>query len=53
MSEPSDVRLKGWKPQNLNTSYAKDANWAKECVIGWNTATLASGRRQAVRFMPM
>ncbi len=27
MSEKPDVRLKGWEPQKLNTSYAKDANW--------------------------
>ena len=29
MSEQPDVRLKGWKPQKLNTSYAKDASWTK------------------------
>ena len=27
MSEQPDVRLKGWEPQKLNTSYAKDAVW--------------------------
>ena len=29
MSEQPDVRLTGWKPQKLNTSYAKDASWTK------------------------
>ena len=29
MSEKPDVRLKGWKPQKLNASYAKDASWSK------------------------
>ena len=29
MSEQPDVRLKGWEPQKLNTSYAKDAVWTK------------------------
>ena len=29
MSEKPDVRLKGWEPQKLNTSYAKDASWAQ------------------------
>ena len=53
MSEPPDARLKGWKPQNLNTSYAKDANWAKGMRDWVEYRDLASGRRQAVRFMPM